>query len=354
MFTVSANVSTTSFIASTTFSSTTSSTISSTISTTISTPISTTPIRTTRPTTNTTISTSPSTTTNTTTNTTTRSTTSSTTGSTTRTFGRTNSSSASSTTSRTTDSALLGTTTATSYSLSILTTFYSTSKNFSTPISTFGSLPILSSNLALINPSLLFTSNNAGSQLNGVLSSFTGDLSGCLGNCSNQGLCVLNSLQQFICHCNEYKTGKACQNDLRSCSSNPCLNNGTCSNIMNNNETSFQCFCQSNLYYGAYCENKIDLCLNNTDICSKNQGYCIVNDTKPECKCLMGYSGTKCEILSTSLVVRKAIINASSIIAIIVFAFLVILIIAFDYTKFFLMKQPAKKITKVNRLKYHN
>ncbi len=141
----------------------------------------------------------------------------------------------------------------------------------------------------------------------------------------------------YIYQCNQYRTGTGCQTDSRPCSSNPCLNNDTCSCM--NNETSFQFFCQSNLYYGTYCENKVDLCSNSTGMCYKNQGYCIMNDTQPMCKCLTGYSGTKCEITSASLVVRNAIINASSIIAIIVLVSFVIIVLCFDYTKYFLMNK---------------
>ena len=119
----------------------------------------------------------------------------------------------------------------------------------------------------------------------------------------------------------------------------------------NNNETSFQCICQNNLYYGTFCENKIDLCLNNTNLCTKGQGFCIVNDTQPMCKCILDYSGIKCEIQSSSLVVTKAIINATSIVAITVLVFFVILILFFDYTKYFLMtnKNHKKKKPEIER-----
>jgi hypothetical protein len=207
-----------------------------------------------------------------------------------------------------------------------------------------------------LSPTYFFTANSTGSQLNEVLSEYTGDLSGCLSNCSNQGYCVFNSIQKYVCKCNQYRTGKACQSDLRPCSSSPCLNNGTCSSIMVNNDTSFQCICQNNLYYGIYCEHKLDLCKNNTEICFANQGFCIMNDTQPTCKCLMGYSGIKCEIQSTSLVITKAIVNASSIVAIIVLVSFVILILCFDYTKYFLMmnkKPPTKKPPQIETRFYY-
>ena len=118
-------------------------------------------------------------------------------------------------------------------------------------LSSAPSLVSSSINSLNIDVSSFFTLNNTSSQLNGVLTTYTGDLSGCLANCSNQGMCVLNTFQH--CKCDKYKTGKACQFDVRSCSSNPCLNNGTCSHSMNIIKTSFQCMCQNNLYFGTYC-----------------------------------------------------------------------------------------------------
>jgi hypothetical protein len=187
------------------------------------------------------------------------------------------------------------------------------------------------------------------SQLNNVLQTYTGDLSSCLANCSNQGVCVINSQQQYICQCNQYRTGVSCQSDTRPCSSGPCLNNGTCSNI--NNDTSFQCTCQNELFYGRHCENLINLCLNST-ICTQNQGHCQINGTQPMCKCFKGYSGANCETISASLVITQSIISASTIIAIAVLTCFALMVFVFDYTKFCLMKKkkqikmlkPKKKI----------
>ena len=186
--------------------------------------------------------------------------------------------------------------------------------------------------------------NNTGSQLNGILATYTGDISSCLANCSNQGICVLDSNQQYVCKCNQYRTGLSCQSDTRPCSSGPCLNNGICSNI--NNETSFQCTCQMNLYYGQYCENKVDLCLNNSIKCIKNQGYCVMNNTQAICKCLLDFSGPNCEIESTSYVVRKSFINAATIIAILVFVAFAFMILCFDFTKYFCLTPNKKRLIK--------
>jgi hypothetical protein len=210
---------------------------------------------------------------------------------------------------------------------------------------------------ATINASILFNLNNTGTDLNNILSSYVSDFSACLVNCSNQGICVLNSLDKYICQCNEYSTGLACQGDSRPCSSNPCLNNGTCSNINDNQTSLFQCTCQNNLYFGTYCENKVDLCLNKTDIClNEQQGYCIMIGSEPMCKCKNGYSGIKCEIMSTSLIVKKVIINVSTIIVIITMIGFIILVLFFDYTKYFMIRkkqQIVKKKSIIKKLIYH-
>ncbi len=160
-------------------------------------------------------------------------------------------------------------------------------------------------------------------------------------------------MQKYVCQCNQYKTGASCQTDSRPCSSSPCLNNGTCSDT--NNNTSFYCTCQNSLYFGVNCEHQVDLCLNNTEICHESHGYCIMNETKPVCKCFMDFSGINCETMSTSLVVKKAIINVSTIVAILVMVCFMIIILGFDYTKYFLMKNQVLTVKKqeINKFQYH-
>jgi hypothetical protein len=104
---------------------------------------------------------------------------------------------------------------------------YPTTEDLTSEISLYSS----SSNITTFNSSgplfSLFSTNNAGDELNYVLSTYTGGLSECLVNCSNQGICVLNSLEQYVCQCNQFRLGASCQTDSRPCSSNPCLNNNT-------------------------------------------------------------------------------------------------------------------------------
>jgi hypothetical protein len=81
-----------------------------------------------------------------------------------------------------------------------------------------------------------------------------------------------------------------------------------------------------------------------------------MNGTLPVCKCIMGYSGVNCEILSTFLVIRKSIINTATIIAIIVITCYIFTIIGFDFTKYFLLKekkQPIKNQKQLQTLIYH-
>ncbi len=198
-------------------------------------------------------------------------------------------------------------------------------------------------NISLISfNSLIFDSKN-----NNILASATSDLSPCLANCSNQGICLLNSDQKFICQCNLYKTGSTCQKDTRPCISSPCLNFGICNDVKNG--SSFQCTCQSDLYYGVFCENKIDLC-KNSSICFNNQGYCIMNKSQAVCKCKTGYSGVNCEIISTNLAFRKSIISVTTIITIIILVFFILLIIFFDFTKYFLNNNNKKRIKKNKKI----
>ena len=117
----------------------------------------------------------------------------------------------------------------------------------------------------------------------------TYDLSGCIVNCSNKGLCKFDTTKNmFNCECNsDYIIGSACQMDTRPCSLNSCLNNGTCLDYTNNqtfdlelnSNRTYVCLCDKN-YEGENCESRIDLCLNFT--CSGN-GYCVEKDNKPKC-----------------------------------------------------------------------
>lgn len=140
----------------------------------------------------------------------------------------------------------------------------------------------------------------------------TKDISACLTNCSNNGVCGLDSKQDFVCNCFEFYSGNSCDKDLRACSSFPCLKNGTCINKINDTVYDFKCECKYP-FYSKYCELKINLCQNIT--CSK-QGWCNVNGTTTQCKCFTGFSGENCDVMNQELKAIKAVSNVAAVVAI--------------------------------------
>lgn len=174
------------------------------------------------------------------------------------------------------------------------------------------------------------------------------DILACLTNCSNNGLCTLDSNQNFVCSCFEFYSGKSCEKDLRPCSSCPCLKEGICTNILNTSVYDFECKCKYP-YYSRYCELKINLCKNIT--CSK-QGWCYVNETIPLCECFTGYSGKNCDIQSQELKRIKMVNDISGYLAITVIVLFFSMFICMDISKFFMqdknkIKQTPRKKRKV-------
>ncbi|CAF0710218.1 unnamed protein product [Brachionus calyciflorus] len=102
------------------------------------------------------------------------------------------------------------------------------------------------------------------------------DLYNCLLNCSNRGKCKISNGKAY-CLCKSYYIGDKCDIDRRKCSSNPCINNGTCEEFFE--PSRYECKCNQ-FYFGDKCQFKIDVCQNET--CSKN-GYCREFSNKPKC-----------------------------------------------------------------------
>jgi hypothetical protein len=183
------------------------------------------------------------------------------------------------------------------------------------------------------------------------------DLNACLSNCSNNGLCVYDSAKdKFVCSCSwVFLSGRACEIDSRGCSSNPCLNNATCSSRVNLNgsaiffsNSSFFCSCDR-FHTGSNCETKIDACYNET--CSNN-GVCYELNNEPKCKCFSFYLGDKCENVSNELMVIKTVIWYSMILAIVTIVSFYCVIALMDLSKFlcdrksFLTEKRKKPIYK--------
>lgn len=167
-------------------------------------------------------------------------------------------------------------------------------------------------------------------------------MNNCLSNCSSNGLCsYITSTNSFGCECDEYFSGSSCQIDLRPCSSNPCLNNGTCiQNITHISNPTY--FCECDKYFeGSVCQNKIDLCQNQT--CSK-QGNCIEVNNEPVCVCHNLYEGDECEIQSATLITVKKVISTASIIAIAMIILFYSMFVVSDILNIFMRKKANQVI----------
>ena len=164
-------------------------------------------------------------------------------------------------------------------------------------------------------------------------------MSGCIVNCTNHGTCKFDSVgNKFLCICDNYFTGTACQTDTRACSSNPCLNNATCVDVYSNSTSNsslfeswtFRCECQES-YEGVYCQNKINICANET--CSGN-GVCEDLNNVPKCKCFSMFEGEKCDTQSSELKTVKTMISMTSVIAIIVLICFYLIILIMDLLEY--------------------
>ncbi|GBM78578.1 MAM and LDL-receptor class A domain-containing protein 1 [Araneus ventricosus] len=100
--------------------------------------------------------------------------------------------------------------------------------------------------------------------------------------CLNDGSCI-NIGNSFKCVCQKPFFGDKCEED--PCTSNPCLNAGVCS--INGN--SFKCACWTP-FFGDKCEE--DPCSSNPCL---NDGDCSVNGTSFKCSCRRPFFGDRCE-----------------------------------------------------------
>ena len=217
---------------------------------------------------------------------------------------------------------------------------YSTVQNSSTPV------PLLSTTV-FYDPFQIYQIDfNDPAAINSLLAYLNQDITPCLTNCSNNGVCLLDqTTQTLFCACDDNFTGLNCNMDARPCSNSPCLNNATC---INTNLTSAGYFCECNNFYtGANCETQIDLCQNET--CSSN-GKCSVVENKANCTCFQYFSGDHCEIQSQTLVTIKNVIGITSVIAIIMIIAFYLIIVISDVLNFLISKKERRNQTnKLNR-----
>ncbi|XP_033627827.1 delta-like protein 1 [Asterias rubens] len=107
-----------------------------------------------------------------------------------------------------------------------------------------------------------------------------------LCTCSNGGTCIMNQDgYHYQCMCPEGFTGNRCET-TDYCSTDPCVNGGTCINTL----TGFSCSCPDG-YTGNTCS--MNVCP--ADVC-KNGGTCVADFDNMRCLCARGYTGVQCEI----------------------------------------------------------
>ena len=166
---------------------------------------------------------------------------------------------------------------------------------------------------------------NSQTLMNLMLTNYVGDLTGCLLNCSSNGYCYQNPLTGLVgCYCMQSFSGIACNIDSRPCSSSPCLNGATCTDVMSNN--SYSCTCDP-YFTDSNCATKLDVCSSET--CSSHGSCADVNNTAT-CHCYESYFGDKCENEQEALKTEKIVIQTTSIIAIICILMFYLMFIACD------------------------
>ena len=202
-----------------------------------------------------------------------------------------------------------------------------------------------------LTPSFTNLNNLSPSRMQQILNILesNNDVSSCLSNCSNQGVCKLSN-QTYICECSPSFKGKSCQTDERPCSqSNKCLNNGTCINSFD--LTSSKCQCpQNSVFYGQYCENVKNLCENET--CSLH-GYCHQQQSENKCKCFKGFNGDKCELESNEVKAVKSVQWTTTIICILCIILFCILVLGNDALNYLNISDKSINIDEWRREKLH-
>ncbi|KAG7333115.1 hypothetical protein KOW79_003250 [Hemibagrus wyckioides] len=111
--------------------------------------------------------------------------------------------------------------------------------------------------------------------------------------CTGRGKCITeSSVSTFYCQCDVGYSGIFCE-EFDACYTNPCENNGTCSDITQRHEGhDYTCTCLPE-FEGQNCQSRVNHCA--SEPC-KNGATCTNTLTGPQCTCAEGYKGNICEV----------------------------------------------------------
>ncbi|KAK8742782.1 hypothetical protein OTU49_001670 [Cherax quadricarinatus] len=104
--------------------------------------------------------------------------------------------------------------------------------------------------------------------------------------CGRSGRCVSHAEAAFSCVCDPGFTGQYCHINVNDCESSPCMNGGTCVDLVNG----FQCVCDPG-WEGPLCNIDVDEC---SDHPCRNNATCVDGVTDFTCACQGSWKGRTC------------------------------------------------------------
>ncbi|XP_037806370.1 protein crumbs isoform X4 [Lucilia sericata] len=105
--------------------------------------------------------------------------------------------------------------------------------------------------------------------------------------CQHGSLCISTEIP--MCQCSLGYTGRFCETDIDECESNPCLNDGKCTDLVG----SYKCNCNNTGFEGDNCEIDIDECAMSVEYCG-GLGRCINQPGSFKCICQDSFCGAYC------------------------------------------------------------